>query len=254
MLTYDRAGLGWSDTGPSPRTADTLARELHNLLMKVVPGHRILLVAHGNGAHLARVFAHRYPFETAGLVLVDPHHEDLEAELRQRAIPSPSASPLLFRLLAAANAIGLLRLFKVHVCVPALEGLAIQPRQREALIARGYDPQVLRTILAEELAQATNLAQVDALEDRFEFPVRVLSAGATMNAGAAPKNFPVGEFNQIWVDQALKLLDISSDATHEVIHASHHHVALHSPDQLLDTIRDALADVAACNAAHSPER
>ncbi len=248
VLTYDRAGLGWSEPGPGPRTADTLARELHNLLMKVAPDRRVLLVAHGYGSHLARVFAHRYPFETAGLVLVDPEHESLELALRRHSVPAPGASPLLLRALGFAGSLGLLRLFKVHACVPALEGLAIQPRQREALIARGFEPSVLSTILAEELARPASIAQVTELKDQFEFPVRILSAGSTMNAGTSPKNFPVVDFNRIWVEQAAELLKLSSDATHEIVQASHHHLALHSPDRVLDLIRDTLSDVASAAA------
>lgn len=245
VLTYDRAGLGWSDPGPGPRTGENLARELHSLLMRVAPQRKILMVAHGAGAHLARIFAHRYPFETAGLVLIDPEHEKFDDLLRQRSMPSPSTSIFLLRALLAANALGLLRLFGVQPSLPALENLALQPRQRAALVARGHDPQVLRTLLAEELARPATLAQVSGLKDRFEFPVRVLSAGATLNAGTAPKDYPVDEFNRLWVEQAADLLGLSSDASQEIVEASHHHVALHSPERVADAIRDALADVAA---------
>lgn len=245
VLTYDRAGLGWSDPGPGPRTGEAMARELHSLIMRLAPERKILLVAHGASAHLARIFAHRYPFETAGLVLIDPEHEQFEGLLRQRSIPSPSTPIPLLRAIVAANSLGLLRLFKVQPSLPNLEDLALQPRQRAALVARGYDPQVLRTLLAEELARPATLAQVAELKDRFEFPIRVLSAGATLNADAAPKDFPVDEFNRLWVEQSAELLSLSSDASQEVVEGSHHHVALHSPERVADAIRDALADVAA---------
>src|SRR5215212_10683587 len=32
VCTYDRAGMGWSDPGPQPRTSEQIARELHTLL------------------------------------------------------------------------------------------------------------------------------------------------------------------------------------------------------------------------------
>lgn len=32
VCTYDRAGLGWSDAGPSPRTSERMVEELHALL------------------------------------------------------------------------------------------------------------------------------------------------------------------------------------------------------------------------------
>ncbi|MFT7679095.1 MAG: pimeloyl-ACP methyl ester carboxylesterase [Planctomycetota bacterium] len=251
VLTYDRAGLGWSEPGPGPRTGETLARELHSLIMRVAPDRKILMVAHGAGAHLARIFAHRYPFETAGLVLIDPEHERFDDLLRQRSMPLASTPTLFLRAILVANSLGLLRLFKIKPSLPDLENLVLQPRQRAALMARGYEPQVLMTLLAEELARPATLAQVAELKDRFEFPVRVLSAGATMNPGSAPRDFPVDEFNRLWIEQAGELLSLSSDAHQDVVEASHHHVALHSPERVADAIRDALADVAASSAEDS---
>ena len=34
VVSYDRAGLGWSDLGPMPRTADRIVDELHTLLQR----------------------------------------------------------------------------------------------------------------------------------------------------------------------------------------------------------------------------
>src|SRR5438046_7199838 len=34
VVSYDRAGLGWSDLGPMPRTADRIVDELHRLLQQ----------------------------------------------------------------------------------------------------------------------------------------------------------------------------------------------------------------------------
>ena len=69
---YDRAGFGWSDAGPLPRTAGRIARELHDVLRSadVQPPH--VLVGHSFGALVVRIFAARYPTDVSGLVLVDP--------------------------------------------------------------------------------------------------------------------------------------------------------------------------------------
>src|SRR6478735_1002448 len=46
---YDRAGFGWSDAGPLPRTAGRIADELHELLRAAaVPSPRVL-VGHSYG-------------------------------------------------------------------------------------------------------------------------------------------------------------------------------------------------------------
>ena len=75
-LSYERAGLGRSDPGPEPRGAEQIARELHALLAaKAIPPPYIL-VGHSAGGLFVRVFAHAYPKESAGLVLIDPATEE----------------------------------------------------------------------------------------------------------------------------------------------------------------------------------
>ena len=70
--TYDRAGFGWSDAGPLPRTASRIADELHQLLSQgAVPGP-FVLVGHSYGGLVMRMFASRHPEEVAGLVLIEP--------------------------------------------------------------------------------------------------------------------------------------------------------------------------------------
>lgn len=79
-LAYDRAGLGKSamlPLGAGTRTVKDMAAELHSLLhaAKVVPPY--VLVGHSLGGTIVQVFAHSYPTEVAGLVLVDPEDSRL---------------------------------------------------------------------------------------------------------------------------------------------------------------------------------
>jgi pimeloyl-ACP methyl ester carboxylesterase len=76
VLSYERAGLGRSEPGPNPRTAEQIARELHALLAAKAIAPPYILVGHSAGGLFVRVFAHLYPKEIAGLVLVDPATEE----------------------------------------------------------------------------------------------------------------------------------------------------------------------------------
>ena len=70
--TYDRAGFGWSDAGPLPRTAGRIADELHQLLRRgEVPGPYVL-VGHSYGGLVMRLMAARHKEDVAGLVLIEP--------------------------------------------------------------------------------------------------------------------------------------------------------------------------------------
>lgn len=73
---YDRAGFGWSDAGPLPRTAGRIVDELRVLLERAGEPPPYVLVGHSFGGLVMRVFAARYPEITAGLVLVDPAHPE----------------------------------------------------------------------------------------------------------------------------------------------------------------------------------
>ena len=72
VVTYDRAGLGWSDMGPMPRTADRIVEELHTLLERAEIPPPYVLVGHSFGGLTTPLFAARFPEEVAGVVLVDP--------------------------------------------------------------------------------------------------------------------------------------------------------------------------------------
>jgi pimeloyl-ACP methyl ester carboxylesterase len=73
---YDRAGYGWSDSGPFPNHSDSVARDLHNLLTAAHLKPPYILVGHGIGAFHVRVYNGLHPDDVAGMVLVDPLNED----------------------------------------------------------------------------------------------------------------------------------------------------------------------------------
>lgn len=76
VVAYDRAGLGRSDAGPSPRTSGRIVEELKILLERSGVPPPYVLVGHSFGGLNVRLFAARWPEAVAGLVLVDATHED----------------------------------------------------------------------------------------------------------------------------------------------------------------------------------
>lgn len=76
VVTYDRAGYGYSDGGTYPRTNMSHVEDLRELLQAENIKGPVIIVGHGYGAINARLFAHRYPKQVSGLILVDALHED----------------------------------------------------------------------------------------------------------------------------------------------------------------------------------
>src|SRR5579884_2241131 len=67
VCSYDRAGYGYSDRGPMPRTSDRIASELHTALISAGERPPYLLVGHSFGGFNIRVFNGKYPDQVSGL-------------------------------------------------------------------------------------------------------------------------------------------------------------------------------------------
>ena len=81
--SYDRAGTGFSDPGPMPRTSLRIAKELRTALHRAGIAGPYILVGSAFGGDNVRTFADLYMEEVAGLVLDDADPDDLEPKAMQ---------------------------------------------------------------------------------------------------------------------------------------------------------------------------
>jgi pimeloyl-ACP methyl ester carboxylesterase len=95
-ISYDRPGLGKSDPAPQLHDLNQSADELHVLLLKSASVPPYILVGHSMGGLIVRVFAYRYPNETAGIVLVDPADEGNDDRLHSKLTKEQWESYLAF--------------------------------------------------------------------------------------------------------------------------------------------------------------
>ncbi len=72
VCAYDRAGEGWSDPGPLPRTSSAVVADLRALLRAGGESPPYVLVAHSWGGLNTTLYAYLHPEDLVGLVLVDP--------------------------------------------------------------------------------------------------------------------------------------------------------------------------------------
>jgi pimeloyl-ACP methyl ester carboxylesterase len=86
VLTYDRAGYGWSELANGPRTSRQIALELKGLLeaLKIDPPY--ILVGHSLGGLYINHFCRLYPDVVGGVVLIDPVSPD-DVRFRQELLP-----------------------------------------------------------------------------------------------------------------------------------------------------------------------
>jgi len=75
-VIYDRLGTGWSDHVNLPRSALEVTDELRNVLHTAGVPAPYLFVGHSLGGIYAHRYAQRFPDEVAGMILLEPPHED----------------------------------------------------------------------------------------------------------------------------------------------------------------------------------
>ena len=91
VCAYDRAGLGWSEGVKEPLSSAEIAQDLHTLLATAQIEPPYVLVGHSAGGVHVRSFAHQYPDEVVGMILVDSSHE--QQTLRQNVIAGQAETP-----------------------------------------------------------------------------------------------------------------------------------------------------------------
>ena len=83
-FAYDRAGLGKSDSSPNSKSVEQMVKELHSVLNAAHVPPPYIVVGHSLGGAVVQLFAHVYPDEVSGLVLVDPEDGGLLDRLKAR--------------------------------------------------------------------------------------------------------------------------------------------------------------------------
>ncbi len=229
VCAYDRAGLGWSEAGSLPRDADRIAREFAALVAASGEAGPFVLVGHSNGGLYTRLFAYRHPQAVAGLVLLDPNHEDgPQCEL-------PAFSRWTFGALVRTAPLGLPRLL-LPVLFP-LDASPLPSEAREAFAALRARRDALRSVWSELGQTCANYATLTAERRSLgELPLLVISAGRR-----APE---AGDF----VALHARLAQASTRGEHRVAEGAGHFLQLEAPalvaDAVLQVVAMARADAA----------
>ncbi|HET6314713.1 MAG TPA: alpha/beta fold hydrolase, partial [Chloroflexia bacterium] len=88
VCVYDRANIGRSERGPSPRTSEQAVKELRTLLASAGVAGPYLLVAHSHGGLHAQLFASKYRSEVVGMVMVDVTTYDIDQRYEAAITPA----------------------------------------------------------------------------------------------------------------------------------------------------------------------
>lgn len=216
VCSYDRAGYGWSDPGPQPRTSSVIASELHAALLAAEVGPPYVIVGHSFGGFNARLFAARYPGESVGLVLVDAAHEEQFERLARG--PAPTRIVPRGHLYTAPP-----------LSVP--EGIPMSLRATARQLAAA--PKARRAALSELLQFEHSAVEVERDSPHLDLPLVIVSRSA-----ALWKHSPEAEqLERTWSQLQREMRKLSDHSVQIFAGSTSHHIHLKEPELVARAIR-----------------
>lgn len=218
VCTYDRAGMGYSEAGPRPRSAEQIAIELHALLERADIAGPYVMVGHSLGGLPVRVFVDKYPADVAGVVLIESMSPrqmigtsdqlalETDASSGGSAIPASLARIGLVR--ALAGPLGFVR--------------DLPPEARSAFIAFSAIPRSVQAWADESAALQLSLVQAAAVTTFGDVPLTVLTGG-------------LSQFTD-WQAMQVELLQLSSNSQQTVVENSGHNIQMDQPQAAVEAI------------------
>jgi len=231
VCTYDRAGAGYSEAGPLPRTAEQFAKELHTLLQHAnIPGPYVL-VGHSMGGAPVRVFAHTYAAEVAGVVLIESMNPEGAGTPAPATPPNSGAvsivNKFLTNLLTLPARVGLVRLVTGPVA-------GMSPDAANAYTARSVTVRSLQAAIDEGRGMQEGLAQARRVTTLGSVPLIVLSRGLREGSEAEDAK---------WQLEQSALLQLSSNSRQMFAEKSGHNIQFEQPAAAVEAIVQMVAQL-----------
>jgi pimeloyl-ACP methyl ester carboxylesterase len=230
VCAYDRAGLGWSDDGP--RDSATIVQELKALLTNAAIAPPYVLAGHSIAGLHSRLYAHTYPEEVAGMVLIDASHEEQLERLPVELMAMAKQEKMILTVCRIIAPLGIVRLMGVfdHSALPR----DVQP----AADMLSYQNRLCRSIVQESDAVEASAAQLAGAESLDDMPLVVLTAGQLpslndLPPGATPEL--VQEMHAVWQELQAEHAARSGNSSHIIAEKSGHYIHIDQP-QLVITL------------------
>ena len=222
VCSYDRAGLGYSDSSPRPRTSRVFVDELHTLVQGAGIIGPLVLVGHSMGGFDVRLYASLYRNEVAGLVLVDSSHPE-----QQKRLP-PAINDLDATWLREQEFFE----FTMPFGLPRLMGFC---GTDDAVRAADCNFHSARESVAELKAISQSAAETASSGSLGDMPLVVLSHDPDLPQPDLPEDL-VKPTNDAWQQMQEELAHLSNVGKHVTAKNSGHYIQLDRPDLVVDAV------------------
>jgi pimeloyl-ACP methyl ester carboxylesterase len=223
VCSYDRAGLGYSESSPRPRTSKDFAEELHTLLHNAGIPPPYILVGHSMGGYDARLFAGLYRNEVAGMVMVDASHPEQQKRL-PAALNDLDASWVREQEFFE---------FTMPFGLPRLLGFCGNDAEVRAAECNFHN---VRESVAELKSITRSAAQTATTGSLGEMPLVVLSEDPDTPQPDLAEDL-VKPASDAWQQMQKELAQLSTQGTQVVAKNSGHYIQLDRPDLVIESIR-----------------
>ncbi len=223
VCSYDRAGLGYSDSSPHPRTSRVMAEELHTLLHNAGVSPPYVLVGHYMGGYNVRLFASLYRSEVAGMVLVDSSHPEQEKRFPQALNDLDKTWVREQEFLT----------FSMPFGIPRLLGFCGNDAQVRAADCNFHSYREGLTVLKTFSESAAQASTAGSLGD---IPLAVLSHDPDLPQPEIPADL-IKPMNEAWEQMQGELARLSSRGTRTVAKNSSHYIQLDRPEAVVEAVR-----------------
>lgn len=228
VCAYDRAGMGWSDTSPQPRTPNQNARELYTLLTRAGIEGPYVLVGHSLGGKNVRMFALQHPDLVAGMVLVDARSEYVDTQTsptEAQAFQQGMAGGQSF--LGVARNLGLVRLLSAS----QWGSPAMSEKTRTEIALLNTAERSRDTTTAEAQGRAADDTQLQTAPSLGDRPLFVLAS--EQNTMMIPS----------WTEAQKQQAALSTKGHLIIAKGSGHYIHWEQPALVVDAVRQAVAQV-----------
>jgi len=253
VCSYDRAGYGWSEPGPMPRTIPRLANELKGLLDASGEKGPYVMVAASLGGPIVRLYTKLYPSDVAGLILVDASHEDQQK--RAQSVQPPELIAENNREVESYQRWERLRRpFRPFMLYLGIERFMVHFTRQSGQMPQSFweeylylsqKPGFQETVASEiqSLPDSSSALHAVNLGDR---PLIVLTAGKMT---FTPEPFLTKEIEDkirnAWIELQAEQAHLSTRGKQIIVPDSGHVIMFERPDAVVAAIREVWSDVRA---------